>query len=214
MEINILAGGPVEFLPSDFLKETERDTWVGVDQGAVHLVQHGISPLFSIGDFDSATAEEKALVQQSSRKVITAVPEKDQTDTELALLESELTYCPEMINVYGATGGRLDHFLANLLSVLQVEFPRLVEKVRFIDRQNEITFYLPGKHEVLRSPQMKYLAFIPLTAVTGLTLSDEKYRLTDQKTAGPVAYISNEFLSATAHFSFTSGVVCVIQSHD
>lgn len=214
MELNILTGGPVEFLPPDILKKAKADTWIGVDHGAVYLAKHGIRPLFSIGDFDSATPKEQALVRKFSHKLITAIPEKDQTDTELALLECELTYSPERINVYGATGGRLDHFLANLLSVLNIDFPKLVEKVCFIDRQNLITFYLPGEHELRKAPEMKYLAFIPLTAVTGLTLSDEKYRLTDQKTAGPLAYISNEFLGSTAHFKFTSGVVCVIQSRD
>ncbi len=40
-------------------------------------------------------------------------PEKDETDMELAL-NWAIDQKPEMIRIFGATGGRLDHMFANI----------------------------------------------------------------------------------------------------
>ena len=53
-----------------------------------------------------------------------------------------------------------------------------------------------------------------LTPVTGLTLPDEKYRLTDYDAPIPISWSSNEFAGPVNHFSFKSGIVAVIQSKD
>lgn len=219
MEANILVGGPKQFWPANFeqlaTKHAQDFIWVGADQGAVALCELGISPNLAIGDFDSASSRDQFLVQVRAQKIIAARSEKDYTDTQLAVLMTE-KYFPwvDKINIYGATGGRLDHLLANIFLVLGSEFEHLATKVRLFDCQNSVSFYLPGEYQLLKEAQMTYLAFIPLTAVKDLSLFNTKYRLAKAKFNRPISLASNEFMEEKAHFAFSEGVVCVIQSRD
>lgn len=213
-EIKLLVGGPKEDLPKDLLLNNKNQAWVGADFGAVRLCNAGIKPLLAVGDFDTATTKQAQLVKRMSEETYQLPPEKDYTDTEVSLLEIKKRFAPEKITVYGATGGRVDHLLANLFSVLRIDYPEFVPKVSFIDSQNVIEFYLPGAYEIKKIAQMKYLSFIALTQVKQLTLSDEKYTLFEKDLEFPTAYVSNEFVGDTAHFSFQSGVICVVQSRD
>ncbi|RCK10917.1 hypothetical protein DT075_24655 [Bacillus licheniformis] len=57
--INIVAGGPDHLIP-DLLQYQAGDAlWVGVDRGAVTLLDAGIVPDEAFGDFDSITDEQK-----------------------------------------------------------------------------------------------------------------------------------------------------------
>lgn len=215
MRINLLVGGPVESWPEDLLEgRGEDEAWVGADKGAVRLCEAGIRPLLSIGDFDSSTNRERYLVGVMSREVLTSVPEKDDTDTELCLRLIEERFHPEQITVYGATGGRIDHLLANLFCLLRPDFHSLLPKVEFVDECNVIRFYHPGSYEIRRIEGMRYLAFVSMGPVLDLNLYDEKYRLRHADIPRVISLASNEFMSSVAHFSFAGGNVCVIWSRD
>ena len=219
MEANILVGGPKNLWPLDLKKQASSHAtefiWIGADQGAVELCELGLSPDLAIGDFDSASSRDQFLVQVRAKKIISARSEKDYTDTQLAVLMVN-KYFPnvEKINIYGATGGRLDHLLANVFLVLGSEFEFLAPKIRLIDKQNTVRFYLPGKHRVFKEVDKDYLAFIPLTNVTQLSLFNTKYRLDKADFQRAISLASNEFMEAWADFAFESGVICVIQSKD
>ncbi|MCE5853706.1 thiamine diphosphokinase, partial [Enterococcus faecium] len=47
-----------------------------------------------------------------------------------------------------------------------------------------------------------------------LTLKGSKYVLENKEVEYPTSYASNEFLSDTAEFSFSDGMIAVIQSKD
>ena len=143
-----------------------------------------------------------------------AVPEKDDTDTELCLRLIEQRFHPDLISIYGATGGRIDHLLANLFCLLRPEFLNMISKVEFIDKNNVIRFYNPGEHEIKQIEGMRYLAFVSMGPVDDLNLYDEKYRLRHADLSRVISLASNEFVSETAHFSFKNGNVCVIWSKD
>ncbi|MFT8458591.1 MAG: thiamine diphosphokinase [Liquorilactobacillus ghanensis] len=213
-EFNLLVGGPVMQLPADLLTTKKAACWGGADRGALRLVKAGITPQLAIGDFDSSTAAERELIFKNSQRVETAKAEKDDTDTELAVRVILRDYQPDQLKIYGATGGRIDHLLANLFFILQPEFYPALDRITLIDRQNDISFFKPGTYLLQKQPDKKYLAFVPLTKVTQLVLYDEKYRLAGKDFSQPISLASNEFVGTTAKFSFTSGVVCVIQSSD
>lgn len=219
MEVNLLVGGPLSELPDDFQKSLrsvkEKQIWVGADRGALRLVQWGIKPTLAIGDFDSVTPSELEQVVKSSQEVIIRPLKDEVTDTELAI-RFIMERFPNLtrLNIYGATGARLDQMLANLLFVLKPEFQSILQKVKLFDRFNAITFYGPGSHTLNKLPEMKYLAFIPLIAVENLTLIDQKYTLNQANFPFPVALSSNEFVEEQSHFTFTKGIICVIQSKD
>src|SRR5699024_6590867 len=96
----------------EILKVRTGETWEGVDHGVVLLLEAGIVPEYSYGDFDSITEEEREFI--TGQLDIDPVPaEKD--DTDLALCLGDLVKKGySTISVFGATGGRMDHALGNI----------------------------------------------------------------------------------------------------
>ena len=81
--------------------------YIGVDHGVEELLKQGITPKFAIGDFDPYKIE-----QTLENLNIQILPErKDVTDTHAAI-DYLLSKSYDEIEIYGATGGRLDHFFA------------------------------------------------------------------------------------------------------
>ena len=186
MKVNVLTGGPLACVPQSIFEQKD-ERWCGVDYGAVELIDRGISPMLLKDDI---------------------------TDTELALRYLFAHYSVDQLNLYGATGARMDQLLANLFFILKPEYQEQVERITVIDRWNEMRFFKPGHHQLKRDSQMKYLAFIPLTAVEGLVLPDEKYQLQRTDFDFPVALSSNEFVGEKATFSFERGILMTVQSCD
>lgn len=213
-KVNILVGGPTDQWPSQLKQGQMAGSWIGIDRGAIRLLQLGITPQIAAGDFDSISTDEFAKLQQQVKNIQRFPPEKDLTDTQIGVSIALDQLQAAEIDIYGATGGRIDHLLANLFLVLDPKFRRFAHQIRFIDRQNTISFFLPGEYEIIKESDKRYLAFVNLTPVKGLTLSDEKYHLDNFDCDYPVSWASNEFIGAKNHFSFISGVVAVIQSKD
>ena len=213
MKVNVLTGGPLACVPQSIFEQKD-ERWCGVDYGAVELIDRGISPMLSIGDFDTATDEERLQVEEHSYQFVYRPLKDDITDTELALRYLFAHYSVDQLNLYGATGARMDQLLANLFFILKPEYQEQVERITVIDRWNEMRFFKPGHHQLKRDSQMKYLAFIPLTAVEGLVLPDEKYQLQRTDFDFPVALSSNEFVGEKATFSFERGILMTVQSCD
>ncbi len=213
--INVLVGGPVsEWAPELAQPEMIDGQWVTADRGTWRLLQNGVTPVVSVGDFDSLTAAERTTVQSAVKDIRSVQAEKDDTDTQLALSIALTEFNADQVVLYGATGGRLDHFLANLFMPLESRFKPFLDRLEMRDRQNTIRFYAPGTYQLQKEADKRYLAFVPLVPTTGLNLIDEKYRLVDYQTQVPISWASNEFIGETGQFSFETGVVAVIQSKD
>lgn len=214
MRVNLLVGGPLELVPRNIIQQRRDETWLAVDHGAITLLEWGIMPQVAIGDFDSITAAEMVKVKKQLADIKTFPPAKDFTDTQLGVKLAIEKYQPGRIDIFGATGGRLDHLLANLFLPLQGMYRDYLDRIHFIDQGNVVDYYLPGTYTVKQLPGMSYLAFVNLTPVKGLTLPDEKYPLNDWSSAIPFSWSSNRFTAPENHFSFTEGVVAVIQCRD
>ena len=215
MIINIMAGGPAETLP-DFKVLDEGDClWVGVDRGALTLLEEGIKPDIAIGDFDSVNNSEWEKIKGNTAKLVTAKPEKDETDLEMAV-NWALSMRPEKIQLYGATGGRMDHFLGNLQLLLKPILEHNDIPIIMADKQNLVSAAGPGSHVVREIEGFKYISFIPVTpAVEDLTLEGFKYTLAGAKLPlGSTLCISNEFDKEAGHFSFSKGILMVVRSKD
>lgn len=211
-QINILVGGPKNLLPENW--EQLQGEWIGVDFGALELIEAGIIPLVSVGDFDSVNKDEFQQIETHSGRIVKASSHKDDTDTELALTEALKFDSEAHIRVLGFSGGRLDHLLANVLMMLQERFKPYALKVELLDRFNQVQFFPAGEYDLQKvSDDYKYLAFVPLTEIDQLDLDDEKYPL-HTKVLHARAYVSNEFIANTAHFRISNGLVAVIQSRD
>lgn len=184
--------------------------WAGVDRGAYLLLKEGITPDFTYGDFDSISESERRFINE--RLDINPVEsEKDDTDLEIALLDlAEKGY--KSIDVYGATGGRLDHLFGNTQMLLNQKLADV--KVKIIDSQNVLELLNEGEHEVAKHPDMKYVSFIPVYDPTVLTLEQFKYPLDQARLElGSTLTISNEFKDEKAYVK-ASQPIFMIQSND
>ena len=149
---------------------------VGVDRGALHLLERGITPDLAIGDFDSVTREEWAVISQQVTEIIKLPCEKDETDTEAAL-NLMISKGASSAILYGALGGRIDHTLANIRLLLQ--FAKKGLAVQLVGEKNRLTVLVPGQYQ-LKSSTFQYLSFFALeSTVTHLSLERVKYPLTN-----------------------------------
>lgn len=210
MKILMVAGGDPRTWPA----LTTYDYYCGIDRGCLYLLERGLPLDLAVGDFDSLQEGELAQVETAAKEIHRSQPEKDDTDTQLALVAILQKFPTAEIWLIGATGGRLDHLLANLWLPLEPRFKPFAQQLRIVDQQNFVQFLLPGSHTLHKVAGMKYLGYCPLTPVRALTLAKSKYTLEKQAVPYPYAYASNEFVGDLAEITFTDGVVAAIQSKD
>ena len=186
--INIMLGGvfPKEF-PSSKL-------WCGVDKGALYLLNNGIIPILSCGDFDSITLEQRKEVEEKS-KYFKVKSSEDLTDAEFALEHIlELFEEVEVIDIYGATGRRLDHFFGNILLLNNKKYQHI--KIRIIDDNNIITVAKKGLNIFESIEGYKYFSIVPIYEDTLMTIKNSKYEVNDlMLTLNRPNATSNEFKS-------------------
>lgn len=213
MIIHIVAGGPKEHVPNLKHFHHEEILWLGVDRGISYIIENGYIPQIALGDFDSLSQKEWQKYKEQIPDIHFFQSEKDETDLELAL-KLAIKKNPERIRIFGASGGRLDHFLGNiflLAKYLQSSLP-----IEFIDRQNLIECKQPGTYQIEKLPDKPYVSFLPLmTLVENLTLQGFKYPLKNRHISfGSTLCISNELICDYGTYSFTKGILLVIRSSD
>ncbi|RSD28292.1 thiamine diphosphokinase [Mesobacillus subterraneus] len=215
MKIHLVAGGPLNLIPEFAPFDEKEAVWIGIDRGVYYLLNAGIRPEAAFGDFDSVTEEELAEIERKVKELKKFKPEKDETDMELALnwaLEQE----PEGITIFGATGGRLDHLMANIQLLLKPLQKKNDIHIEIIDLTNILYIKGPGTYTVEKMEDFKYISFLPVTpAVSGLTLENFKYPLNDcHIPMGSTLCISNELIRGHGTFSFSEGILLVVRSKD
>jgi thiamine pyrophosphokinase len=215
MIINILAGGPENLLPDLNEYDNDQVIWAGVDRGVFHLLNRGVTPSIAFGDFDSVSPEELAIIETRVSELRRFKPEKDETDMELAL-NWALAKKPERIQLFGATGGRLDHLFANVQLLIDPLLKEANADIILIDSQNQLSVRGPGTYTIQKNKKEKYISFVPVTLnITNLTLEGFKYPLKNRHISiGSTLCISNELIDDYGTFSFSEGILLVIRSHD
>ena len=206
-KINIMLGGV-------FPKEiSSTDLWCGVDKGALYLLNKGVNPILSCGDFDSITSEERNEVKEKS-KYFKVKNSEDLTDAEFALEHIlELFEEVEVIDIYGATGRRLDHFFGNILLLNNKKYQHI--KIRIIDDNNIITVAKKGLTIFENIVGYKYFSIVPIYEDTLMTIKNSKYEVKDlMLTLNRPNATSNEFKSNEEIKLEVSNNVLVLYSKD
>ncbi|WAA10665.1 thiamine diphosphokinase [Fervidibacillus albus] len=212
--IHIVAGGPKECMPDLFSFRQKGVFWMAVDKGVRYVLEEGIVPDVAIGDFDSISERERLEYEQLIPAFKKYNREKDETDLDLAVTVA-LQKNPEIIRIFGATGGRIDHLFANI-SLLTKPFPSNNTRMELIDRQNIVQVKSPGTYTMKKREDMKYVSFIPLsTGVDSLTLTGFKYPLRNRHIPfGSTLCISNELIEEYGTYSFQKGILLIVESSD
>ncbi len=207
IKIALFAGGTIDSFQMDF------DLFLGVDRGSLFLIEQGICPDLAVGDFDSVSEKELALIYSQSKEVLQAQPEKDDTDLELAVKAVFARYPQAQLTIFGAFGGRLDHTLANIFLPSNPEITPYMQQIRLCNAQNELRYCPQGRHEIKPVAGMNYLAFMP--ADDGrLTIEGAKYPLNESNYFFKKVYASNEFIDEPVFLECQSDYVIVIYSKD
>ena len=223
MEIVIVLGGPntkeniKTLLENRYGKAYEDFRFVGVDGGALRLLDEHLTMEVAIGDFDSVTKEQRDLIHGAATTVVQLPSEKDDTDFEAALLWVKEHYEGVPIHVLGSFGGRVDHAISTLWTMMRPDLAPLIPYVVFEDATNVVNFIQPGTYTIEKMDFTKYLSFISMTPVENVTLVDVKNvkdTLDSKNYAYPVALVSNEFTADKMTISFTKGLILVAQTRD
>lgn len=188
---------------------------IGADGGAARAHEAGVRVDLVVGDLDSIEPSLLASLEASGAEVRRSVPDKDESDTELALLAA-LEQGASPIVVLGALGGaRVDHALAN---VLLLAHPRLDgTDVAILDGRTHIrrigTDTGPGVAP-LTGARGDLVTLLALTGpVEGVTTHDLRYPLhAETLTPGPARGLSNELLGPTASVTTVRGQLLVIHA--
>lgn len=208
----IITGGtlPDSFL-AGYVKEHPGELLIVVD-GALEVTHRlGLQPDYIVGDFD--TVDRSLLTFYDEKIILRHPPEKDQTDTELAIETALQAGCSSLV-FFGATGSRLDHSLANIF-LLQGLVKQGVEAV-ILNETNKL--YIKEKGFTLKRKEAcgDYVSLLPLTeTVEEVTLTGFKYpvqKLTfyRERTLG----VSNEITAEEARVEFSKGMFIVVESRD
>ena len=211
----IITGGKLDLsFAGSFLEQETFDKIIAVDAVLEAVKALGLEPDMVVGDFDTVKPGILQYYRQKEHIIWdTHQPEKDETDTELALLKAQAMGCTHIV-ILGATGGRMDHMLGNI----HLLFPCLQKGIEayILDCQNRI-YLIDGEH-TFRSSGLwgRYISFLPLTEhVDGITLTGFKYPLFDKDIEiGTSLCISNELTGEEGTITFTDGVLIVVESHD
>lgn len=218
-KVIIITGGRTE---TDFVAEVYReylpDVVIAADRGVMAAKELDIIPDYIVGDFDSGdtTVVEyfKSQFEIHGKPIVrTFNPEKDETDTEIAI-SLALTLKPEDIVIIGATGTRLDHTMANI-GLLHKAMEGGV-KARIIDEYNVVSIH--DREITLKRDKAfgECFSLIPFTEnVRGLNIKGAKYELENYiLSAGNSLGVSNEFNKSTVKISFASGILILFQTSD
>lgn len=197
------------------LKQIKPDCIIGVDKGLEFCYRNHVIPDWILGDFDSISKEVIDWYREQQEIPIRQYkPEKDDTDTRLGM-ELALKLGSDKIFLLGATGGRLDHYMGNLQSLL---ITAMEEKEGWIlDEQNAITVRKAGKICIHKEEQFgKYVSFFSMgDEVTGLSLTGFQYPLDGYtlKNSDGIA-VSNQLLDDCGIIEFETGYLMMVLSKD
>lgn len=214
---NIQNGFALDFLKKR-IKEGGRESLalVAADSGMEWFMRNReFIPDLAVGDFDSLSEEGKKYMESlNGLKIIRLKPEKDDSDTQSAV-NHMISEGSREILIFGATGTRLDHVLANL-GLLSMGREKGVH-IALADQWNYITLVDSGT--VLKKEEQfgKYVSFFTVGGdVSGLTLKGFKYPLAgyDLTVADSGLTVSNEIAAETAEVTYDRGSLLMIMSRD
>lgn len=187
------------------------DHIICTDGAAARARQFNIMPDAIVGDMDSIHEVDLMFMEKNKIPIYYHPPEKDFTDTFLALMMATEEYKEDIV-IWGGTGGRLDHTLANLSTASY-----------FVRRGTRLLFDEPGltiniikDYLNIQGKAGDTVSIFPVgEKAEGVTLNGFKYTLVNATLEPdyPVG-ISNVLLRNEGRVFVESGVLSVIHYKD
>lgn len=208
----VIGAGDLTVNRLDYNSET--DYLIAVDGGLMYCQILEVEPDLIIGDFDSVDEQWREAIESISKaapeKVEKLYPEKDDTDM-YAALKKGLDAGYRNFRIYGATGGRLEHTLANIQCLL---FLKHQGAVGYIMDGGGMMLVIENESVSFRKEMEGYLSIFSLgKEAKGVTLRGLKYTLENYTMTNdfPIG-ISNEFINETAEVCVENGQLVLMVS--
>ena len=208
----IITGGHLdEFFLKNYCYSHPEALCIVVDGALETTHRLGMKPDYIVGDFD--TVNQELLEYYDPTIILRHPPEKDQTDTELAVETALKQNCTKLVFL-GATGSRLDHSLGNIFLLEQLLKCGITAEIL---NENNRLYLKSHSFSIQKSDAMgDFLSLLPLSeTVEGVTLTGVKYPVEQltfyrERTLG----ISNEITEEEANVEFSKGIFIVVESRD
>ena len=208
MRCVIISNGELNNYKRAALEIRDDDYIVCADGGLKHAVQMALTPHVLIGDLDSVSDDDLSYLDDKSLKVLKYPAEKDETDTEIAIIHC-LTFKPDEIVLMGVLGGRLDHTFANL-GLLKELYEKGVYSWIHSDL-NDI--YMTDDFIEINGEPGDEISVMPISdVVEGITLTGLRYPLENRtlRFGAPIG-VSNVFIGTRATIKVNKGYVMIMK---
>ena len=174
---------------------------VAANGGAAHAARMGLPPNLIVGDMDSLPEEVRWEMVAAGAMRQRHRPDKDETDTELAMRAAVDRGCDELV-ILCALGGRLDHSLAN---ILLLALPGLEDRALLAAGDTEVR--LIATEGSFSGAPGDILSLLPLgTDVRGIWTEGLQYALADGALRlGHARGVSNVFTQPRARVTIGEG---------
>ena len=175
---------------------------IAADGGLKHLKKINIAPNLIVGDFDSLG------FRPVGENIIFHQPEKNDTDTLLAVNQA-LNLDVDTIVIYGGLGGRFDHSIANLQTLLYIK-NRGVQG--FLIGCGSICAVIRNEEIAFSEPLSGYVSVFSLSEISsGVYIRGLKYPLTNHTLLSEIPLgVSNEFTGEPSAVSVKNGTLAVM----
>jgi thiamine pyrophosphokinase len=208
----IFSGGKFDKDPLFYKKFIKANDYIiTADSGTQYAMDIGIRPDIIVGDMDSIDKELLESISDKNIDIIKFNPEKDYTDTEIAVNHA-MKVSPEEIIIFGALGDRLDHTLSGIY-LLKYCLDKGY-KAKVIDKKNEIS--LIKDSVTITGKKGDIVSLIPLTErVAGVITDNLYYPLKSEDLhLGSSRGVSNVMNGDEASVKIESGLLLVFKVKD
>ena len=189
------------------------DLVVAADAGAGWLAALGRRPDLLVGDLDSVDSRLVDELAAAGVPIERHPPEKDASDTELAL-ERAVAGGADRVVILGALGGaRIDHELANLLLLADPAWQRLAD-LRIVRGRTAVRAVHAGASLALEAPIGAVVTLIPIGGdADGVRTTGLRYELDGEPLRiGRSRGLSNVVAGRPASVSVERGTLLVIET--
>lgn len=161
-------------IPPKNLPEITGYSLIACSDGAFHYLKEKDFPLekldFISGDFDSHAGTDENVYQEK----FIYTPDQDKTDFEKSLKIIKEKGC-KIVDVYGGSGGEMDHFLGNL--TVAYLFKKDL-KITFFDEYS--TYFFAPKKLILEDVKDQMISLYPFPTAGNITTAGLNWQLTNE----------------------------------
>ncbi len=185
---------------------------IAADGGLDRALAAGVEPHRLIGDLDSVSPSGRGWADRRQIVITEFSPDKDATDTELALAAAVERGCDDLL-VLAGVGDRLDHTLGTI-TALGAATLHDVASVRMVWGDSIVRIAHPQRPLTLQPHDGATFSLLALHGpCAGLTILGARWPLQDAELCPASSVgISNEFLAATVEVTVGAGIATVVQS--